>query len=239
MKQLATVGVLALMLATASSVQAIPTLQIDIDGGSYLGGSEESVVTDADSFTLYTLLSDTSLFDTTYYLSVALIDSDGNGIIESDPAPSLGSINVNGISYDVTGDMVYGNPPLDVLPDNKDLPSHGVYDTYYLELAFSFDPADTTCAYNVQDNAGGLVTGCSTEDMLYAAFDFDISGLLADYELHFDLYDVTLKRGDLVTGIFAPFSHDARTTSSVPEPSVFGLLLLGLAGIGLGKKARG
>ncbi len=72
--------------------------------------------------------------------------------------------------------------------------------------------------------------------MYYVSFDFDISGLDAGYNLHFDLFTVDPNDTGTV-GEFAPFSHDARTDccddTEVPEPGVIalfgtGLLLLGL-----------
>ena len=203
---------------------AVPTLQIDIDGASYVGGTEESVVTTDSQFTLNALLTednDTTLTNT-YFLSVAIIPS----LEQTNPAPDLGSILIDGLSYDVTGDMVYGTPPLDVTLTNSDLPSHGIFETYYLELEFNFEAWDQTGTYNVQDNPGSLQSGTGS---YFHSFDFDIAGLAAGYDLHFDLYDLAAKNGDTVLGEFAPFSHDART--DVPEPGMVALLSIGLLGM--------
>ena len=45
------VGLLALFLS--ASAQAVPFLQLDIEGGTYVGGNEESVMTNDKIFTLY------------------------------------------------------------------------------------------------------------------------------------------------------------------------------------------
>jgi hypothetical protein len=70
--------------------------------------------------------------------------------------------------------------------------------------------------YNVQDQEymdPSDRIGAARYDALYNAFNVDISGLAAGYSLHFDLYDRDLKRS-----VFAPFSHDAQSGSTVPVP---------------------
>ncbi len=61
----------------------------------------------------------------------------------------------------------------------------------------------------------------------------DASGLLAGFDLHFDLYgyDPTAKKVE----VKAPFSHDAGTAeiTKIPEPSIIALLGMGLFGLGL------
>ncbi len=225
MMKTATATVLAIC---GLSANAVPDLQLDIEGGFYVGGTEESVVTADDIFTLNAILTEgKATLDQTYFLSVALIP----GVTETTPSPDLGSIVIDGTTFDLTADMVYGTPPIDVSLSSKDLPSHDIYPTYYLELDFTFDPSMQTATYNVQDNPDGLDT--SGTGSFYQSFDFDVSGLAADYELHFDLYNTALKKGDTVLGQFAPFSHDART---IPEPSVLALMGLGLLGVAFSRR---
>lgn len=213
------------------SAHAVPNLQLDIDGGFYVGGTEESVVTTDELFTLNAILTEDkkATLDQTYFVSVAVIPS----LSETTPFPDVGTIVIDGAIYDVTGDMNYGTPPLDVALESKDLPSHDIFPTYYLELEFQFDSLMETATYNVQDNPGGLDT--SGTGSFYQSFDFDISGLAEGYDLHFDLYNTALKKGDTVLGQFAPFSHDART---IPEPSVLALLGVGLLGIAFSRRKQ-
>ena len=61
--------------------------------------------------------------------------------------------------------------------------------------------------------------------MNYVDFMVDATGLLDGYNLHFDLY--TYEAGNRRVTEFAPFSHDAGTSTEIPEPSLWSLLLLG------------
>lgn len=238
---------LALMAQTAL---AVPVLQLDSPQGTWVGidpdaAINESTVIQANEFTLYAYgtpggnVSQTELLSSEYMVSVAVTP-----IQDQFPVPDLGTFTVDGTTYDVTGDMVYGTPPVETLggdqgSDPGDLSTHGVFDTYFLELSFMFDAAVSTDQFDVQTD--GQVEPVDTDGgMFYVGFDFDVSGLDDGIDLHFDLYNVTQARRDpldLDRDDFAPFSHDATTDRPpevhVAEPGVLSLLgfgLLGLAG---------
>ncbi|MEQ1793985.1 MAG: choice-of-anchor N protein [Nitrospira sp.] len=116
------------------------------------------------------------------------------------------------------------------------LPSHGTYPTYFREFSFTFNPLNTSGVYNTAETPGGIHAGSG---LLYAAFTVDRSLLASPYQLHFDLYNTIFKRGDTDVNNFAPFSHDAGTTTrGVPEPSTALLLGVGLLGFGLWQRRR-
>lgn len=229
---------LLLALGLAPLAHGLPMLQLGIGGGSYDQASE-TIVTGADSFTLYAYgkASGGKQIDVNeyHYISVAITPQIG-----PDPV-DFGSFLVGGVSYDFTNpDVVYGVPPLEenLDKDKHDLPTHGIYPTFFLELEFLFDANQTTGFVNTQYSPEHVPD--NTGDTLYfQSFDFDTSGLLEPFQLHFDLYNTKAKNGDIDVDDFAPFSHDAGTiaqTAEVPEPGTTLLLFSALLGLGFTRR---
>lgn len=112
----------------------------------------------------------------------------------------------------------------------------GVFPTSYFEIPFMFDTATQTATYDMEDATGAVALYEGGTGSFYRVFDVSYSGVAQGINLHFDLFSVDyLDAGEIVRGIFAPFSHDAELTNSitstktavsVSEPSsalVFGL----------------
>lgn len=231
---LKTLAALAIGLVSANTALAVPTLQLDINGGTYVGeSSEQSTVTNDPTFDLWAL-GDTSEVNTAfdYYLSIALLPQNENvGDIAN-----LGGVTINGTALSMlSGNADYGTPPIETVSNGGELGPHGVFDTYYYELAFSFAADQTIASYDVQDGSAG-----PPNDTLFKhVFQVDASALASGYGLHFDLYTYGESNSNR-TAIteFAPFSHDAAyciglncEPVKVSEPSTLALFGIGLMGL--------
>lgn len=217
-----TLAVCTALIVSAGAAYALPSLQLDATGGTY-DSSSSTIIAGQNPFTVYALLDTTKISGSgTFYISAAIVPKTTVG--------SFGSFTVNGTTYSSGSGMQYGNPPVDATGNKNDLPAHGVYDTYYAEIAFTFDSSKKAIAYDTQYNPGGFTEGAGT--LLYNAFNIDMSGLSAGYTVHFDLYNITTdKKGNIAVDQFAPFSHDAQgpggPSTSIPD-SASTMMLLGI-----------
>jgi hypothetical protein len=218
-----------LFLAPASSY-AIPTLQLYIEGSSY-DSSTETWTIDSSNFKLW-VLGETDQFGTIFDVNLVVAHLAGEtGSISFTPTtatagllPAPGDASTPGAP--VLNGSGSGTAP--ITGDGSALPSHGIFgagtdwDTYLLG------------DFSLQDSPiGDYTTGaCPGAGCTWPAlgqinvYDVAVTGYSA---VHFDAFDHVIS-GSKTKYVFAPFSHDAETTS-VPEPNT--LLLLGSGFLGL------
>lgn len=221
-----------LVVGLGGVAQANPSLQLDIAGGVYDPVTQTVIASDTN-FTLYAFLipDDKALLTDTYYISAAIIPK-----LNVDDDGDYGSFVFDGNVIDVTDDMVYGRPPISTYTTTTpslDLKVHSVFDTYFTEFSFKFDPSYDFAPYNTEDSTGMVPTVDTGNGMYYVAFDVDTSFFSYPYVVHFDLYNVKTGSKGIEINQVAPFSHDAQS-APVPEPAtmlLFGTGLAGLAGV--------
>lgn len=267
-----------LAAATLASVcglaSAYPGLQLGILGASY-NTSNESSIAPTPVFTLYAFLTPkggesgseiTTLLADTYYVSAAMTPA-------TSQAATLGSFKfTNGSTVstvNATSDMVYGTPPLDaLLSGGSGLATHGIFPTYFKEFSFQFSASDKVAPIDVQTNASLAGLNFAGTGAYYHQFQVDVGQL--NSLLHFDLYNSEIRQcgsnqnptpcDPVVYDLesqpygFAPFSHDAQSSttsasssstggasggSQIPEPASVPLAMLALGLLGWQYNRRG
>lgn len=248
----------AMVSLAAASAYAIPTLQLNITGGTYDNATQTVILdTGATSFTVNAYLQEDASNPITdwYGLSIALVPKTGPA------ASTLGSFKIDSTTVKVTADMVYGVPPLeDVLSlqgqDPGDLAKHGIFETFFYEYAFQFVTGQTTSSVNTENTPEFDPTRDTGSALYYVQFALD-AALLKQTDanlisLHFDLYNTKLIEscknknctvGDIDISQFAPFSHDAEWRPGdgggpIPNPAPAPLALIGLGAFLLGCSRR-
>ncbi len=229
-----------LALLVAQPAKAVPTLQLDIIGGTY-DAATQMIVTNSSTFTLLALAtagsrSEADILADTFFVSMALAPAMDEGPFNA------GTFSVNGNTVQATDTgLVYGTPPTE--DANPDLGSHGHYPTYFHEVAFQFDANDTTTTYNSENDTGGVAFDENGYGTFFYKLEMNVGGLVGK-TLHFDLYDTALKNnGTNSIDSFAPFSHDAEYIPGltctdcgedpVPAPASTPIFLLAVALIAL------
>lgn len=223
----------AALLSVVGTANAVPELQLSIAGGTYDTTSETSI-SSGPVFDLYAYLNRASNTGT-FYVSMALTPA----VAEAVPAPDFGSFtyDIGGgpVLVNVTGNMLYGVPPIDVGgvadADGGDLGPHDIFPTYFTEVAITFAATDLSVLYDVQnvDDGAPVTPAPGDSTMFFKKISLNLSNLTDNKQLHFDLYDEVFRTQncnpndiacdptlitDIDAGINAPFSHDAQSGSS-------------------------
>lgn len=251
--------ILAGALCATVPAQAIPALQLYVEGATYDSATQTWVLDDGFDFRLWAIANITGpggsagviddvrlavAYPSAAGVSVALTGTrtggTGSYLGFTDPsvapgAPvSFGPANCPGTAHPAV--VTDGSSP--TLGNCSALPAHGIYGagTYWQEFALgdmggAAAPADSP----IGDFISAFPTPIGSDKAVIHAYDVSVAGLAESQFVHFDLYN-HFEAGNHTRVRFAPFSHDASGGGGqVPEPSVALLLLAGLLGFGFSR----
>lgn len=247
-------------LIMLSSAQAVPKLQIYIPGAYYDMDSETWIINSYD-YELWVIGSSDVIKDVKIALAVPE-GEDENGSIKVDWTDTsiFGSTitmtESGGLDYSenqanyterriIDDEYLFGVASEGEYPlngDGKEIPGHGVFPTDFYEYYIGdFGLTQEVYNYNPPDGYTGeswipdLVEIAALDAALGEVKKFDIS--VSGYTwVDIVAYDHWVGSNSKAKYVFSPFSHDgAGGGTNAPEPAtmlLFGLGLLGLAGIG-------
>jgi len=238
LKQASTkLGLLAAGIVAASVVQsqAVPILQLYIEGATYDTASETWVAdfSSGDTIRLWTIgnVAGDGGKGTIYDVKLAIAYSSGDNpnimITESTTGGYNGFIDPS-VANTAVFNKTVTDGSLPKLGDGSSLPDHGVYGagTSWTEYGLGdFSKSDAKGGDFINALPSPPASGYDIN-----VYEITITG--TDF-VHFDLYDHYLSNSGMAKYKFAPFSHDAEGGRVPDGGSTLALLGLALVGVGV------
>lgn len=206
----------AAVLAIAPAAQAVPTLQVYIEGATYDDQDESWKITSPSNAPLRLWavgnVSGKRSKGPIYDVKAAFAYSSGAGDVSINITPTttngFGGFTDPSVAAAPThlGTHTDGSRP--VRSNGKKLPKHGVYgqNTHWQEWSFGdFTNIDSPIADFMDAFPEAPVEAAGQIN----AYDVHVTGLVEGEWVHVDLYGTIFNRKGKLKSVFAPFSHDA------------------------------
>lgn len=221
-------AVITVLLAMSPAAQAVPTLQVYIEGATYDDQEESWKITSPSNAPLRLWavgnVAGPGGKGTIYDVKAAFAYSSGAGDVTINITPSTtngyGGFTDPSTAAAASLIAVHTDGSQPVKADGKKLAKHGIYGngTDWQEWSFGdFTSTDSPIA-DFMDAFPDAPVETSGQ---INAYEINVTGLGADEWIHVDLYGSILNGKGNVKSVFAPFSHDAEfaLTSGLPAAS--------------------
>jgi hypothetical protein len=243
-------GLIGALLVATTQVQAIPVLQLYVEGATYDYDHEswvfDPITSSSDPIRLWVIGnvsgpgSKGTIYDVKLAITYADVDTPVDISLTSSTTGGYNGFTDLSTPEDPVFSQLNDSGDIPLMGDGAPIATHGVYGDGWEWQEFllgDFDQSDSQIKDFIYD-----APFADINDPLVGqinVYELSITGDVSD--VHIDAYD-HIQSNNKVRYVFAPYSHDAGTGINepvpVPEPSILALFGAGLVGLGFSATRR-